>query len=251
MMLFKSVVLMLSILPSVYAADKCRNGIVGGPVEGKPRAKNFERKGKNCPCSYVSQSKLSPNIYAIIKTLIIVPWISNLQAEAECTVTDTRDAYKSVKGKDCIFLEVNGTKAADDNEYPQINVRYDWKICNYNEGNSKVKLQDSKPSYFKLWRSKPGKKNKKTLFSKVFNETTVLKASAPAGANCQTHEENVLLDTKFGYHFLSAQLQGPTAVKDEFCYAYAFNPISVKYGSCDVRVSALATKYQWLHNDPF
>jgi len=188
---------------------------------------------------------------SIVKTLIIVPSISNLQAEAECTVIDDRGDYSAFKGKDCSLLEVNGTLAGESNVYPQIEVKYDWKICNDNEGASEVTLKS--PSYFKLWRYKPGKKDKKeTLLKKVFPKTDVLEKQAGAGAKCKTMSRIETLDTSFLTTFMSAQMQGPTTVKGEFCYAYAYNPISVRYGTCDMRVSStFATKYQLLHNDPF
>jgi len=189
-------------------------------------------------------------IDSIVNTLIIVPSISNLQAEAECTVIDDRVEYSAFKGGDCSLLEVNGTLAGESNVYPQIDVKYDWKICNDNEGASEVTLKN--PSYFKLWRYKPGKKAKKeTLLETVFADTAALKKKAGAGAKCKTMSRNETLDTSFLTTFVSAQMQGPTTVKGDFCYAYAFNPISVRYGNCDMSVSTFATKYQLLHNDPF
>jgi len=226
---------MLSILPSVYAAERCPNDVVSGPVEGE----NFVREGKDCPCSYVSpnyRQTFTPSS----KKLITVPSISNLQAEAECTVIDESDAYSSVRGRDCSLLEVNGTLAAEMGEYPKIEVRYDWKICNFNEADSKVEL--TKPSYFKLWRQGDAA----DLFYKVIDNTTVLTAS-----ECESHRRKTTLDTSVAKHFMSAQMQGPTAVQGEFCYAYAFNPITVKYDTpCDMSVSTFAAKYQ-VHNDPF
>jgi len=165
---------------------------------------------------------------------------------------DARVEYSAFIGKDCSLLEVNGTLAGESNEYPQIDVKYDWKICNDNEGASEVTL---KSSYFKLWKNKPGKntKNNKNeiLFEKKFAKTAVLKKKAGAGAKCKTMSRNGILDTSVLLTQMSAQMQGPTTVKGDFCYAYAYNPISVKYGNCDMSVSTFATKYQLLHNDPF
>jgi len=241
MKFLKSVVLMLSILPTADAAELCPNGSVSGPViVGRKKTKNFVRKGKDCPCSYVSQSKLSPNIYAIVKILTIVSSISNLQAEADCTVID--DAYSDFKGKDCSLLEVDGALAAVSGDYPKIKVRYDWKICNGSEGTSKVNLENTHPSYFRLWGPRPGDKNEKEVLLNIVFDTTVLTKTKGKKAKCETHSQISTLDTKVATRYMSAQIQGTTAVTGEYCYAYAFNPVGVKYGSCDVSVSALAYK---------
>jgi len=40
-------------------AQTCPKGvnITSGPVSGKPKRKNFERRGEGCPCSYVSNQR--------------------------------------------------------------------------------------------------------------------------------------------------------------------------------------------------
>ena len=50
-------------------AQTCPQGpnITSGPVSGKPKSKNFERRGTECPCSYVSNQRGYRHNYALLR----------------------------------------------------------------------------------------------------------------------------------------------------------------------------------------
>ena len=117
------------------------------------------------------------------------------------------------------------------NGYPKIDVEYTWKLCNYNEENTTIKFSDNQISYFEL-------KNKDTNITRQdFNSSTPDLVSG----NCTELIQERALDTKYSHHYMSAQLSSPPYVNgvrptDSNCYAYAYNPIEVTYGKCNVTV---------------
>ena len=153
------------------------------------------------------------------------------------------------------MLEVDGRIAGDTGIYPQVKVQYSWKLCNYNK--EKITLLDSpKLSYFQLWNGKTIKDDKyivRQIFDdsttliggvqKAFDDSTGL-AAFEEGENCVSLTHIDTLDTSVATQFMSAQMQGLPDIKDNvngdfpFCYAYAYNPISIKYGDCLSSVSA-------------
>ncbi len=148
-------------------------------------------------------------------------------------------------------MAINGTLAVDTNNFPQIDVQYKWKICNY-DVNYPVKLldgkDDKKNSYFKVW-------NKDTtpeqpLLSHLYgSSTTPLKPFNESGSgsgsdgNCISRTINSTIDTAIPDWFVSAKFEGHPpfdGVRPEslpYCYAYAFNPIKLSYGPCTMSVS--------------
>ena len=149
-------------------------------------------------------------------------------------------------------MAINGTLAVDTNNFPQIDVQYKWKICNY-DVNFPVKLlngkDDKKNSYFKVW-------NKDTtpeqpLLSHLYgSSTTPLKPFNESGSgsdeNCISLTENHTIDTESPDWFVSAQFEGHPydgenrlegTEKLTYCYAYAFTPIRIEYEPCNMSVS--------------
>jgi len=143
------------------------------------------------------------------------------------------------------MLEVDGKKAGDTGIYPQVNVQYRWKVCNFDgfvQDYAVQLLDDPRQSYFKLWNSQ-----NKDLFQEKLDSSMALK-SVESGENCEFKIQNGILDTSISNWFISAQLEGYPTIKGErpddlpYCYAYAFTPIRVIYGPCTMSVSLLSCR---------
>ena len=147
-------------------------------------------------------------------------------------MTDSNVLFDSIRGEDCSKIEIDGIMAGDNNSYPQVGVEYRWKICNYNEEGTTIRFSDTQNSSFML------KQNTDTIITEVmFNSST---PDLDPG-KCETLIEATKLDTKFSKRFMSAQLSSPPYVNGvratgANCYAYAFNPVEVTYGQCNVEV---------------
>jgi hypothetical protein len=144
-------------------------------------------------------------------------------------------------------MAINGTLAGDTNNYPQIDVQYKWKICNYDDSYSVNLLNDPKTSYFKVWNAKT-----KNFFNEFYDSSTTLEpyesgsgsGSGPGSdGNCISRTINSTIDTAIPDWFVSAKFEGHPpfdGVRPEslpYCYAYAFNPIKLSYGPCTMSVS--------------
>ena len=162
------------------------------------------------------------------------------QAEAECTVIDEDSAYDDLRNKDCSSMAINGTLAGDTGVYPQIDVQYKWKMCNFNENSStKLLSAKNKASYFKLW-------NAQNNFLKTLSSDITLEPydSGPGSdGNCVSLTRNDTIDTEIGNWYTSTKFEGhpyngeERVEGDPYCYAYAFNPIKLSYGPCTMSVS--------------
>jgi len=113
-----------------------------------------------------------------------------------------------------------------------VKVEYRWKLCNYNEKNTTITFADTQNSYFRLWNNK-----ETNITEQKFNSSTPDLASG----QCVTLNETQVLDTRYSHHYMAAQLSSPPYVNGEHaegtnCYAYAFNPVEVTYGQCNVEV---------------
>ena len=175
------------------------------------------------------------------------------QAEAECTVIDEDSAYDDLRNKDCSSMAINGTLAGDTGVYPQIDVQYKWKMCNFNENSStKLLSAKNKASYFKLW-------NAQNNFLKILSSDITLAPYEVSGSgpgsgpesesefesdgNCVSLTRNETIDTEIANWYISTKFEGHPSVDENrvegnpYCYAYAFNPIRVSYGPCTMSVS--------------
>ena len=156
-----------------------------------------------------------------------------------------------VNGKDCNEFIVNGTSASNDG-YPEVDVQYTMKICNYNDftmafapdfptGNDVYEPR----SYLDFWYTIPVNEVRTKVFYKStrkYNTKSDISSLAPG--ECAGGQGEEKLDTSTARHYMKAIVNG--AHKAGFCYAYAFNPIDFKYdyddGPCDVSVSNSANK---------
>ncbi len=118
-----------------------------------------------------------------------------LTVDAECTVTDTRPAYADVRGEKCSALNV---EADANGNYPDVQVRYDYSMCNYNPFRIKMK----KEAKFYDWTKIRGDKQKN-----VQNPRVQLKDSELAPGRCITYDETFYLSTKNRYN-IATQLEG-------------------------------------------
>lgn len=82
------------------------------------------------------------------------------------------------------------------------------------------------------------------LFEENFTTPVVLEATP--GNNCIQRTQTMDLDTAVPMRWMASQLSGPPfkngkLLNDDkpqpYCYAYAFTPVEVQYGDCNVEVS--------------
>lgn len=176
---------------------------------------------------------------------------STQKSAAKCIVVDNRTEYQDIYGTDCNNIKINGLLAYQTDSYPQVKVEYSWEICNYNDNNITVRAkaadddQDTIQTHFRLWqnRKRNGPSGREVLFEANFPPPMVLEATF--GNNCIRRTETMDLDTAVPMRWMASQLSGPPfqngkLLNDDkpqpYCYAYAFTPVEVQYGDCNVEV---------------
>ena len=142
-------------------------------------------------------------------------------------------------------MAINGTLAGDTGIYPQIDVQYKWKICNFDDlpdNNYSLKLlSGDKSSSFRVWANKTVDHFTETLSSDITLEP--YNSGSGSDENCVSLTRNDTIDTEIGNWYISTKFEGHPYVDenrvlgDPYCYAYAFNPIRVSYGPCTMSVS--------------
>lgn len=132
------------------------------------------------------------------------------------------------------MIEIDGILAAEKNDYPKIEVEYRWKVCNFNDELT-IKFNDNaQNSFFDLKNNK----EKSSGFKKEIADTVQLKPS-----QCESFNMTDTIDTSISSHFISAQLSARPFINNEKlpspsnCYAYAYTPIDIIYGQCNMTVS--------------
>ena len=135
---------------------------------------------------------------------------------------------------DCNSLKINGTKAALEG-FPDVQVRYTLKSCNYNIGQDlKIGTLSNQKFYH------PGPQ------STIYEEGNIGTVLTPG--DCVTQSALETLGTDRASYYIQSQLQGPSTINGNpvasgFCYAYAFYPVHFKYdyglGPCKVSASVL------------
>ncbi len=126
-------------------------------------------------------------------------------------------------------IRIDGKAAVDNGFYPKIDVKFEWKICNYNIpafgfDDFKIGLK-SGFNKFRLWN-----RNGRSLQSSTVEE---IEPSVVLGNTkddiCRSYMQDGQIDTKIGKWFMDASLQGNAIVdgvkyngikaKDEpYCY---------------------------------
>ena len=182
-------------------------------------------------------------------------YISHLcnQAEASCMIEDS-----TFGSMDCNSLRINGTKAALEG-FPDVQVRYTLKSCNYNTGQDLKIVQPSNQKFYHPTSSN-GPQNV------IYEEGNVGTVLTPG--DCVTRTALEILGTERASYYMQSQLQGPSTINGNpvdsgFCYAYAFYPVDFKYdyglGPCEVSVSlcyyiispCINNESNSFHNDHF
>lgn len=129
---------------------------------------------------------------------------------------------------------------------------YSMEICNYNNDDmkfSRAKGSTEPSSFLKFWYPDPRAVDNKVFLQKkeyCDDDGCTLGTSSTIKRNSclsvpQTSEK---LETTYSNFYLQAKMQGPldtSGVENKFCYAYAFEPINLKYdygdGPCNMEVS--------------
>ncbi len=147
--------------------------------------------------------------------------------------------------KDCSSYEVNGVEAALKG-YPDVDITYTFKFCNYNDMGTDINLVPPPQSLgglqtynAELYSTKPGTRRKEFMFQQSFDQTL-------GQGVCEEISSTATVNTSRSKLFQKAVLQGPqmsegSKVVGGYCFAYAFNMIDFKYdyglGECKVHVS--------------
>ena len=174
-----------------------------------------------------------------------------------------------INGTDCNDIVIDGKEATlnDVANYPKITVEYKLKICNYNDydGASAIAFNDpvkeKNRSGLRFWRNRSGK-IREALIGKnndeidvTLNKTYTGTVDAITEGTCRKEVGSVLLDTTFAESYMQAKVEGRLLLPEEetvtnkYCYAYAFNPIKLRYdygdGECKFTVSAYEILFQF------
>jgi hypothetical protein len=162
------------------------------------------------------------------------------QAEAKCELNDSTYGY----GEDCNSLKINGADAAI-NGYPDVQVKYTFQVCNYNESTNKINLLGD--STFQFFYPVVNAGEEKLILNKNLGGQVL------GPGQCQKEEATTIVSTDRASYYMKSLLQGPSKtesggpVDDGYCYAYAYNIVDFKYdyglGDCDVSVSEYSTTF--------
>mmetsp|Transcript_19220 Transcript_19220/g.29140 ORF Transcript_19220/g.29140 Transcript_19220/m.29140 type:complete len:143 (-) Transcript_19220:1415-1843(-) len=83
-----------------------------------------------------------------------------VEAQARCIITDTREEFSEYTGMDCKLFKnrhiidkekvmiKSYTGIINKNGFPQIAVNYSWKMCNANQADEQIKLLPAESSAF-------------------------------------------------------------------------------------------------------
>ena len=138
---------------------------------------------------------------------------------------------------DCNTLRINGTKAALEG-FPDVQVRYTLKSCNYNTGQDLKIVQPSNQKFYHPTSNGPQ--------NVIYEEGKIGTVLIPRDCVTQTALET--FGTDRASYYIQSQLQGPSTINGNpvasgFYYAYAFYPVHFKYdyglGPCKVSASVL------------
>lgn len=143
---------------------------------------------------------------------------------------------------DCSALLIDGKDAAA-NGYPDVKIKYTFKICNFNDSNS-IKTIDSqsKSSKIQMFYRDSKTNTKEFLVDKTF------KGDLLEAGKCREEIAITVVSTNRAKYYMKAVLQGVqqssnggSVTRDGFCYAYSFHKVDFKYnyglGECKVSVS--------------
>ena len=155
-----------------------------------------------------------------------------MKIDLECKIAGTNT--------DCsdYVIDARNIRRADD--YPDVRVNYDMKLCNYNTRNT-INLERGPEKRVELEFYHPEPLT--VIDSDSFNGVAL------RSGTCENVSGSVTVNSARAKYFMKGILQGiqtdaqGNRVQDGFCYAYAFNKIDFKYNygiqACNIEVRLL------------
>uniref|UniRef100_A0A7S3V649 Uncharacterized protein n=1 Tax=Chaetoceros debilis TaxID=122233 RepID=A0A7S3V649_9STRA len=146
-----------------------------------------------------------------------------VDARTECVITDPSAEFAKYNGLSCKELEYNYkidmqkvmektySGKINDNGYPQINVRYEWEMCNMNKrSNEKVEL------------------NRRKTFARLGDaDQPIIVTGKIDQGDCRTYELSTSINTEDRYHTSLTQMKGLLLVegkrKKRKCLDYMYS----------------------------
>ena len=121
------------------------------------------------------------------------------------------------------------------------------EICNYNNDDMKFRRAKDSPtepsSYLKFYYPDP-QEGQVFLENVEINDNQGSETILKPNSCLTTKSSSAEIQTTYSNFYLQAKMQGPldaSGVQNKFCYAYAFEPINLKYdygdGPCNMEVS--------------
>ena len=216
----------LSTPPAYEQEKKCvdPDGVPVGPAGNQDNAYGnafvgtiFERRGNECPCSYVSlSSPVSLKNLQQQNTSHETPYFClPYQVQTKCEINDL------FYGKgDCGSLVIDGIAAAADG-YPEVDITHTLKICNYNDSNNITLVQSNQPAKVEFFYPINGTNSKKFLVDESYNGQVL------NPGECREEIGTTTVSTSRAKYYMKAILQGPqnkngNEVHKGFCFAYSF-----------------------------
>uniref|UniRef100_A0A7S3V5Y9 Uncharacterized protein n=1 Tax=Chaetoceros debilis TaxID=122233 RepID=A0A7S3V5Y9_9STRA len=158
-----------------------------------------------------------------------------VDARTECVITDPSAEFAKYNGLSCKELEYNYkidmqkvmektySGKINDNGYPQINVRYEWEMCNMNKrSNEKVEL------------------NRRKTFARLGDaDQPIIVTGKIDQGDCRTYELSTSINTEDRYHTSLTQMKGLLLVegkrKKRKCLDYMYSSTRLQYSDdCDI-----------------
>ena len=174
----------------------------------------------------------------VLTTMLTSSFKLLFQVEAKCEIDDP------VYGNgNCNELLINGVDAAA-NGYPDVQVKYTLRLCNYNQDDNIIQLVEP-PKQAKLEFFHPLPRNEEPL-KRFFVDQSFNNRELKAG-ECEEVIGTKTVSTRRSKYFMKAILQGVQKtsageqIQGGFCYAFSYNKIDFEYdyglGDCNVSVS--------------
>ena len=134
-------------------------------------------------------------------------------------------------------IRVDAETTNDGTNYPNVAVRLEYSMCNWNQNPNYKILLDNDTARFSEWHAKTDTvidRTKRTIYEKKWTNKVL------ESGECISIVQNTFIDTSLGNHNLDSLIQGNAVIDgevivpgnngDEFCYAYAYENISFDKG---------------------
>lgn len=134
-------------------------------------------------------------------------------------------------------IRVDAETTNDGTNYPNVAVRLEYSMCNWNQNPNYKILLDNDTARFSEWHAKTDTvidRTKRTIYEKKWTNKVL------ESGECISIVQNTFIDTSLGNHNMDSLIQGNAVIDgevivpgnngDEFCYAYAYENISFDKG---------------------